>query len=356
MNKIRGSDVNGNPVEIQLTQPNQLELFQTFLPSSAQNYSNSIELYDAIPKFVPSAKEMDSMRKEGIYLPILQRNFRHRDKSYTVRISPARIQNAQGIEKEFYPSHRDWMVEEALRKLASDGMNAVYMDNKAGVKFSLSELRRELAERGRSITYESLIESLTILTKTQIQISCTDGSTVLNSTIFPISLLPNRQQWLAKPSAKQCYVQFNPLVTVSIDEITYRQFNYKTFMQLRSSLSQWLHRRMSHVYTQASLTDPYTISLSTIVRDSGMVNNTRLADSAKQVRQAMSELVEKGVLLSFQEDAKRGQRRTLIDICFSLLPSSEFVSETKRANKRSGYLKGRDSDSPVKVPSLVQES
>ena len=156
-----------------------------------------------------------------------------------------------------------------------------------------------------------------------------------------MSLLPKRQQWLAAPSARQCHVQFNPLVTHSIDKLTYRQFNYKTFMQLRLSLSQWLHRRMSHMYSQASMIDPYTIKLSTITRDSGMVNNKRMADNAKKVRLSIHELMEQKVIHSFQETATRGRRRALIDITFVLVPSAVFIDETKKANKRNSLLKGK---------------
>jgi hypothetical protein len=334
MGTVRGSDINGNSVEVSVSQPQQLSLFQQFLGAAPQDYGNSIELYDAIPKIMPSAKEMDGMRKDGIYLPILERRFRHRDREYRVKITPARIQNKQGAEKEFYPSHRDWMVEEALRKLACDRSNGVYLDQRVGVQFSLSELRRELSRWGRGITYDNLMESLAILSKTQLYITCSDGSVALNSTVFPVSLLAKRQQWLENPTASHCYVQFNPLVTASIDKLTYRQFNYCTFMSLRGSLSQWLHRRLSHVYTHASPFNPYRIRLSTIVRDSGMVNTARMADDAKQVRLALRELVEKGVLMQFEEEAQRGKRRMLIDVMFTFLPAGDFVMEMKRANKR----------------------
>ncbi len=51
--KVRGKDLNGKVVVLDKTLPNQLTLFQTFLPEEdpEDKYSNTIELYDAIPKY-----------------------------------------------------------------------------------------------------------------------------------------------------------------------------------------------------------------------------------------------------------------------------------------------------------------
>jgi type IV secretory pathway ATPase VirB11/archaellum biosynthesis ATPase len=46
--KVRGKDLNGKVVVLDKTFPNQLTLFQTFLPEEdpEDKYSNTIELYD----------------------------------------------------------------------------------------------------------------------------------------------------------------------------------------------------------------------------------------------------------------------------------------------------------------------
>lgn len=349
---VTGSDIDGNPVVMALSRPTQLDLFQHFLGPEPQNYGNSIELYDAIPKFMPSAKEMDKMRRDGVFLPMLERNFRHRGQEHIVTISPARIQDKHGIEKEFYPSQRDWMVEEALRKLASSQNKGVYLDDGVGVRFSLSELRRELEGYNRGLTYESLMESLAVLSRSQMRIMGRDGATALNSPIFTYTLLPNRSQWLNHPDKRHCCVQFNPLVTLSINNQTFRQFDYKTFMELRSSLAQWFHRRLSHNYIQASVLDRYQIRLSTVIRDSGMLNSARLADNAKQARLALEELKHKNVLIHVEEKVDRGKRRSITEILFLLTPSTAFVDDMKRANKRQTKFKGKDSDSPIRNKKL----
>ncbi len=70
--RVRGKDINGQVVILERTQPRQLSLFQTFL-SDEERYSNTIELYDAVPKYFSNHKIMTSMRKSGQYLPILKR-------------------------------------------------------------------------------------------------------------------------------------------------------------------------------------------------------------------------------------------------------------------------------------------
>jgi len=114
--RVRGKDINGQVVILERTQPRQLSLFQTFL-SDEERYSNTIELYDAVPKYFSNHKIMTSMRKSGQYLPILKRTFEHKGETYVLYVRPARIMYANGEEMEYYPSPREELVEEALRKI-----------------------------------------------------------------------------------------------------------------------------------------------------------------------------------------------------------------------------------------------
>ncbi len=51
--KVRGRDLQGKVHVLDKTQPQQLVLFQTFLPEDDpdEKFSNTIEFYDAIPKY-----------------------------------------------------------------------------------------------------------------------------------------------------------------------------------------------------------------------------------------------------------------------------------------------------------------
>ena len=112
--KIRGKDIEGNVVTLTRTQPYQLSLFQTFLPDDPR-YSNSIELFDATPKYFP-AKHQAALRINDTFLPNLERTFEHRGQIYGMTLRPARLTSRDGVIREYYPSFRDELVEEALRE------------------------------------------------------------------------------------------------------------------------------------------------------------------------------------------------------------------------------------------------
>ena len=157
---VRGKDLEGKTHTLVKTLPQQLQLFQTFLPDDDERYSNTIELYDAIPKYFTNPRAMEGMRQDGKYLPELERSFRHRNETYRVTIYPARVKDHAGQVKEYYPGPREELVEDALRKIACDHMNGVYLDDKAGVQFTLYELKQELKGYGHEIHHDALVMAL----------------------------------------------------------------------------------------------------------------------------------------------------------------------------------------------------
>ena len=81
--EARGRDIHdGKERTLAKLQPTQLALFQVFVPED-DKYSNTIELYDAIPKYFTNKRQMAEIREgpEGreIYLPTLEREFKHHD-------------------------------------------------------------------------------------------------------------------------------------------------------------------------------------------------------------------------------------------------------------------------------------
>src|SRR5215510_4580372 len=304
--RVKGKDINGQVITLERTQPRQLSLFQTFL-SDEERYSNTIELYDAVPKYFSNHKIMASMREGGKYLPVLKREFEHKGDTYILYIRPARLLYPNGAEMEHYPSPREELVEEALRKIASDRVKGVYLDDVAGVQFTLYGLKKELKERGHDIDKSDLVESLKIGNLTSISIQTADGKAIMQSSLFPTLLIASRMDWLAAPQEAKCYVQFNPLVTACINHLSYRQFDYILYMEYKHRLSRWLYKRLAHNYVQASLIHPYTIKMSTILRDSGTHTSERGNDNMKRVEEALRELHAKRVLMRYETDILRGK-------------------------------------------------
>jgi len=171
LQRVTGIDVGqGNAVTLQKSTPTQLTLWQTFLPGDpkTEDYSNTVELYDAVPKYFASKKRMAEQRQDGRFLNSLKQPFRHKGKDYVVKITPARIEEKDGSEKEYYPSWREELVEEALKKVACDQLNGVYLNGVAGVQFTLYELRKELKCRGHDMHLDDLLKSLMICRRAHI--------------------------------------------------------------------------------------------------------------------------------------------------------------------------------------------
>src|SRR5213075_891251 len=150
--------------------PAELRLFEFLLPGEDQ-YSNTIELYDFIPKFFWGKVE----RENGKYLPTLKREFECRGVRYKVSIAPARLE-----DKDHYPGRREELVEAALRKLTCEG-NGIFLDDQAGVLFSLNELQQELKAMGHTYSLDQIKDALFICLGTKLTVSTDDGESVIGS-------------------------------------------------------------------------------------------------------------------------------------------------------------------------------
>ncbi len=148
----------------------KLVLFQSFVcntESERGKRSNTIELWDAVPKYCCSRKQMASLRVNGRFLPSMQRAFRHKDRGYLLRLYPAPILDFDAVERYYSPSAREEFVEDALRKLATKPGLSFHGETgglpRSGVCFSLYLLRKELAARGHAITYADVKREYAVL-------------------------------------------------------------------------------------------------------------------------------------------------------------------------------------------------
>jgi hypothetical protein len=112
-------------------------------------------------------------------------------------------------------------------------------------------------------------------------------------------------------------------------------------MEYKHRLSRWLYKRLAHNYVQASLIYPYTIKMSTILRDSGTHTSERGNDNMKRVEEALRELHAKRVLMRYETDILRGKHMKVIDTKYTLYPDMDFIVEVKKSNSRALKLSGQ---------------
>jgi hypothetical protein len=326
----------------------KINLFQTFLSNTEEEQdqlSNAVEFWDSVPRYSVSRQAMTKARAGGRFLEKYTIDFQHRGRSYTCVISPARITDHDGVERDYYPSATEELVEHALRKLASE-QQAGYFDKpkfRSGVVFTLYQLEEELKKQGHGRSYPQLVEALNILSQCSVAIiSDGDKKGALVSSCLPTLAVVSREDLATDPEAKWT-VQFHPLVTGGIDKVTYRQFNYRRMMSLKAQLARWLHQQLVLKYTFANLQTPFEMRYSTVKRDSGLLDGYKLQRMAvAALEEAFGELAKGGVIMGAERQDIYGQKRKIHDVVFQVRPSADFVKEAKAANRR--HTAGIESD------------
>lgn len=321
--------------EYERTDPVQLKLFK-FLQPEEKRYSNTIEIYDFMPKYHWGKVE----RIGGEFLRVLEREFECRGTKYKIEVAPAVITDSDGVKRYHYPSKREELVEDALRRFATTD-KGLFLDDIASVTFTLYQLQQELKQNGHSYSIKQLKDALYICAKTTITVTTEDGKAVLISNMFETLGLQTREDWKEKGTKSKAFVRFNSLVTEGIKNGAYRQLDYEKAMSYVSVTARQLHKRMSHHYTQASVAHPYNIMLSTIVRDFGLAEYERPSQNLHQITKALEEMKMKNVLLSYKVEKviDLENRNKLTDAKLILTPHPFFANAVMSANARQKKIK-----------------
>lgn len=309
--------------QLEISKPVQLSLFD--LSPEEDKYSQSIELYDFIPKYVWGKVE----RLNEQFLISLKREFECRGKKYLLTLMPARLEVGEDF-KEFYPSRREELVEDALRKLMTE-RQGILLDGEAGMKFTLYQLQKELKEKGHTYSYDELKDAIRVLNNTDIILKDTAGD--IEAAFSPIE----NYGFAGEGSETKTFIKFSPLVTHSITTGRYRMINYDKVMSYRSVIARQLHKRMSHHFTQASISETYEILLTTIIRDFGLTAQKRVQQNLVEIEHAINEMKESNVVLVYKAEKifTAKPRNKLIDVKFKIQPHPEFSDDVKKANARS---------------------
>jgi hypothetical protein len=340
------------------SRPIQLSLFE-LLEIADRDYSNSIELYDFIPKYVWGKQERVKVEEANReILKHIKRDFEYRGNLYEIRIKPASIEGEDGVVRDYFPSKREELVEDALRKIACEG-GGIFLDEQAGVAFTLYRLRRELEERGHGYKLTEIKEALYILSETHLELTTADGQTVMKANMFQTLGLQTQEDWRGTGQKTRAFARFNPLVTKAIQSMAFRRLNYAKAMSFTNVIARQLFKRMSHHYKQASLSTTYSITLSTIIRDFGLKAYTDTEskknshdkkpsqeeeqrkpihrNNLRDVVKALEEMKARNVVLEYQieKTLDKQQRGRLLDAKFIITTAPDFNSEMMKANQKA---------------------
>lgn len=343
------------------TQPlksRQYDLFSTFF-GEPQELSNTIELWDSIPKYAVSPRAQNKLRNADGRLPVYEQSFayavrykgRRVEKTCRVEVHPApvKIATKEGHAfLDYYPSTDEELVEEIIKKIFTDQQCGMHNPGtpESWVRFSLQMIRKELKARGKTRSLDEVKRSIDVLSTSVVRLYVDDDNTpIYTNPILSDVTRVSRENYLADGSMTWV-ARLPALISKSVNELTYRQFNYGVLMSLSTQLARWLHKRLSHNYVNASHMDSYDILFSSIQRDSGLLTYIRTRDNLKALENAFNELVERHILLSWERRQERKVGRGIADVLYTLRAHTEFIQDVKSANARAKNAKQTLMSSP----------
>ena len=326
--------------------PEQLSLFTDLSEEGYGKYSNTFELWSIAPRiWVGGVKREKTKNIEA--LGIVKRDFEYGEKRLSLVITPAGIEDKKtGKKKDFYPSQREELIEEALIKIAARKMMSeevrerpTTIDGMFAVKTTYYEIAKELLRLGHGYKIAEIKLGVEVGNKAIIEIKSNEGNEISYSTpMFPFVAKETKESG----GGERLVIQLHPLVTKSMQEGTYRLLDYDKMMTRKKYLSRWLYRRISHNFTGADITKPYHIKLTTIVNNSAMAVYNNMAQMIKQVESCFDELKNCNAFERWErkrvvyDELKKSK---ILDIVYFLYPSQEFISDIIKAN---GISKNKD--------------
>ncbi len=311
----------------------QFDLFSQFVTNEQSGVSNSIDVWESIPKYFINEKQAQKLRYKDGLAQSFKWEYHYKDALYMVKITPAQIEQKDGKEKAFFPGATEELVEEALKKILTDqslGMH-VPTEYETWVRFTLKMIYKELLSRGRSRHIEEIKNAIQIMNKCNIALYKGEKE-VWSGSILQDLVTVDREDYIEEPNAY--HIARLPLfVSTAINKLQYRQYNYSRLMQCKDQLSGWIYRRLINHYRQAGLDNSYHTLFSSL-GESGLLQQGTPRDNRKKALNALETLVKKEVLERYTCTEKKEGRR-ICDVKYTMYPSAEFVKEQKAANKRA---------------------
>lgn len=327
----------------------QLEIFRNFYGKDADQSTNLFNAWDFYGVYAISRREQIKMRKLSPNLPITEHEFHVNGYSHAIEITPAII-TVDGQRVEYYPSEREEIVEQALRRIFLEEGGSVHVPGKeTWVRFTLKQVQNELSRMGHGMSIKALKESLDIMIGCKIKVS-QGRKKAFEGSILTERIFTDREEYL-ETGKSVCAAKFNTLITDSIDKLEFRQMNYLLYMSSKRSVTRWIYKLLVSNYRNAGYdAPPFRIRASQIIQ-ACRLTYTRERDAYKEIRLCLEELRglkdntgnnavipdDTGDFLPIQEkQLKQGAK--IVDLEFTITASAAFIAFVKAANRRSKDL------------------
>lgn len=320
----------------------QYDLFTWFLANKPDDVSNTIEVWESIPKYFFTPKQVNKLRLPSGHADPYKWEYMRKDIPCMVKIQPALLEQEDGSYKAFFPSVTEELVEEALKKIFTDQYYGLHdaANNESWVRFSLSMLSSELKVRGRTRNRNEIKHAIEVMSNCIITLYIRDKE-VWKGAILQDLVTIGRDKYLADTDALHI-ARLPLLISQGINRLDFRQYNYERLMDCRGQLARWLYKQLINHYVQASLMNTYHFRYSTLMRDSGLLQQGNDRRNRQKVKEALEELIRCGVIMYFNETSHK-QSRHICDVTYTVTPSSAFSTEQKAANKRQQDVKTKAS-------------
>lgn len=331
----------------------QHDLFSDFLANDISEVSNTVDLWERIPKYFLSPQEQKKLRTaEGLAKPYIQeytlKGQNGEPLPYRLELQPALIKQLDGEYIAFFPTKAEEIIEEVLKKIFTEQNLGIHDSKNAEswVKFSYSMINKELRKNKCSRTHQQIKHSLEIMSKCILTVY-EDSEEIYTGAILQDYCSVDRKQYLDDTKALHV-ARLSVFISHAVNTLQYRQFNLRRLTACKEQLSRWLLKRLINRFHYASLTTTHHFLFSTIKAESSLLRLAREIDNRIKVIAALEELKNTGTIFNYNIlDIKEG--RKIVDIKYTITPTHEFSREQKAANARKNMIEEKALKKGLKI-------
>jgi len=305
----------------------QLSLFETL----DKRQANYVAMFDLAPRFVHRIGRDGTGRLE-----VIKREFDFGTERYRVTVTPARITDSQGNEKDMLPGEREQLVEDVIRKLAAERLHLGDQDEVL-TRFSIYGVQKELAKHNHTFSKAEIREAFQVLHLCNISIMklAPEGEKrpkpVVSAPAFPVLVF--RDESDVDSSA---FVQLNPLLAQAIKALAFEQVNYEWMMQLRNPLPRWVFKWLSLLLAEDEVpAGTMEIRASQVINSFGN-SRSRWREMLSEVEKSVAKLKEIAAISDYvKADVKEGKKK--VDVVFHVRFSERFLADRRYAREQSEF-------------------